>query len=198
MNGLKERNMKKYNVIYCDPPWDFKGGGIYQDNGRKDRSISDEYKLTKTIDLKELPINNLADDDCFMFMWVTDSHLKQGIDLMEGWGFRYSTIAFVWLKQYHTGNNCYNVGRWTMKSTEIVLLGLKGKPLKYKKAKNVKAFVEAERTKHSVKPNEVRKRILDLCGDIPRIELFAREKKEGFDVFGNEVKNSIDLREYYT
>jgi len=186
----------KYQIVYADPAWDFKGGGIYQDNGRKDRSISSQYKLTKTNDMAKLPIKDITDTDAFLFMWCTDSHLKQGIELMEAWGFRYSTIAFIWVKQYASGSLCSNVGRWTMKNCEIVLLGLKGTPLKYKKAKNIKQLVMAERTGHSVKPDEVRNRISQLCGDLPRIELFARIKTDGWDVFGNEVNNSIDLERY--
>ena len=183
----------KYQIIYADPAWDFKGGGIYQDSGRKDRSISSQYKLTKTNDMAKLPIKDITDKDAFLFMWCTDSHLKQGIELMEAWGFRYSTIAFIWVKQYASGSLCSNVGRWTMKNCEIVLLGLKGTPLKYKKAKNIKQLVMAERTGHSVKPDEVRNRISQLCGDLPRIELFARKKTDGWDVFGNEVEGSVEL-----
>ena len=186
----------KYQIVYADPAWDFKGGGIYQDNGRKDRSISSQYKLTKTNDMAKLPIKDITDTDAFLFMWCTDSHLKQGIELMEAWGFRYSTIAFVWVKQYASGALCSNVGRWTMKNCEIVLLGLKGTPLKYKKAKNIKQLVMAERTGHSVKTDEVRNRIIQLCGDLPRIELFARIKTDGWDVFGNEVKGSVNLEKY--
>ena len=185
--------MKKYNIIYADPAWDFKGGGIYQDSGRKDRSISSQYKLTKTNDMAKLPIKNITDKDAFLFMWCTDSHLKQGIELMEAWGFRYSTIAFIWVKQYASGSLCSNVGRWTMKNCEIVLLGLKGTPLKYKQAKNIKQLVVAERTRHSVKPNEVRNRIVQLCGDLPKVELFARQNVLGWDAWGNECENSITL-----
>ena len=183
----------KYQIVYADPAWDFKGGGIYQDSGRKDRSISSQYKLTKTNDMAKLPIKDITDTDAFLFMWCTDSHLKQGIELMEAWGFRYSTIAFIWVKQYASGSLCSNVGRWTMKNCEIVLLGLKGTPLKYKKAKNIKQLVMAERTGHSVKPDEVRNRISQLCGHLPRIELFARKKTDGWDVFGNEVEGSVEL-----
>ena len=185
--------MKKYNIIYADPAWDFKGGGIYQDSGRKDRSISSQYKLTKTNDMAKLPIQEITDNDSFLFMWCTDSHLKQGIELMEAWGFRYSTIAFIWVKQYASGSLCSNVGRWTMKNCEIVLLGTRGKPLRFKKTRNIKQLIEAERTLHSKKPDEVRNRIVELVGDLPRIELFARQKTEGWDVWGNEVESDIEL-----
>jgi len=178
---------KKYKVIYADPPWDFGGGGVYQDNGRKIRRTKDQYSLMKTTDLMQLKVREICEDDCLLFMWTTDQHIPNALVLMEAWGFKYSTVAFYWVKKYHTGSTCYNVGCWTMKSVEQVLLGIKGKPLKYKKKRNIKQLVEAERTIHSKKPDEVRRRIVELVGDIPRIELFARQKSEGWDVWGDEV-----------
>jgi site-specific DNA-methyltransferase (adenine-specific) len=185
--------MKKYQIIYADPPWDFGGGGVYQDGGRDIRKTSDEYTLTKTDKLIDLPINKIADDNALLFMWTTDQHIPDALKLMEAWGFRYCTVAFYWVKKYHTGSTCFNVGCWTMKSVEQVLLGLRGKPMHLKKTRNIKQLVEAERTVHSRKPEEVRRRIVELVGDIPRIELFARKKTEGWDVWGNEVESDITL-----
>lgn len=185
--------MKKYQIIYADPPWNFGGGGVYQDNDRDIRKTSDQYQLTKTTKLKELSVNNIASDNALLFMWTTDQHIPDALDLMNAWGFRYCTVAFYWVKKYSTGSNCYNVGCWTMKSVEQVLLGLKGKPMYLKKKRNVKQLVEAVRTTHSTKPKEVKNRIVDIVGDIPRIELFAREKSEGWDVWGNEVESDIKL-----
>lgn len=178
---------KKYNIIYADPPWCFGGGGVYQDSGRDIRRTKDQYKLTKTSELKKLPILDIAAEDCLLFMWTTDQHIPDALSLMKSWGFRYCTVAFYWVKKYHTGSNCYNVGCWTMKSVEQVLLGLYGKPMHLKKTRNVKQLVEAIRTKHSKKPIEVMDRIVELVGDVPRIELFARERVVGWDSWGSEV-----------
>ena len=134
-----------------------------------------------------LPIENIADKDCILFLWTTDSHLLEALEVMKSWNFNYKTIGFTWVKKYNTGAYCYNFGAYTLKSTEICLIGLKGKLKNLKKSNNVKGLVFAERTKHSKKPNEIRKRIVDLCGDISRIELFARQRVEGWDVWGNEV-----------
>ena len=120
-------------------------------------------------------------------MWVTDSHLDEGIEVMKAWGFNYKTIAFNWVKITNKGNFCKNVAPYTMKSSEICLLGIKGRMLKYKVANNIESLVIAERTQHSKKPQEVRRRIELLFGDLPRIELFAREKWEDWDCWGNEV-----------
>jgi site-specific DNA-methyltransferase (adenine-specific) len=106
---------------------------------------------------------------------------------MESWGFKYVTIAFVWEKKTKTGKTVANLGAWTMKNYEICLFGTKGSMLKYKQVNNIYQKVEAERTKHSKKPQEVRNRIELLFGDLPRIELFARETTPGWEVWGNEV-----------
>jgi len=193
--------MKKYQIIYADPPWKYGSKELYGDkingykNGQRKRfaNIERKYKTMKVEDICNLPVIDIIDNDCACFLWVTDSHLKQGIKVLESWGFKYKTIAFVWLKKYHTGTRVYNFAPWTLKSTEICLFGTRGTMGKYKKCNNVKQLVEAERTKHSKKPDEVRNRIEKLFGDLPRIELFAREKTKGWDVWGNEVESDIKL-----
>ncbi len=193
--------MKKYQIIYADPPWQYSSKELYGDkingykNGQRKRfaKLERKYPTMSVRDICSLNIDLFMDKDCACFLWVTDSHLKEGIKVMESWGFKYKTIAFVWLKKYNTGTRVYNVAPWTLKSTEICLLGTKGKMSKYKIADNIKQLVEAERTKHSKKPNEVRKRIEQLFSDPPRIELFAREKTKGWDVWGNEVESDINL-----
>jgi site-specific DNA-methyltransferase (adenine-specific) len=191
---------KKYNIIYADPPWRFSSKELYGDkvNGYKDGQRKrfaplDRIYLTMSIsDIKNLPVKNILADDCACFMWVTDSHLKEGIEVLESWGFKYKTIAFVWLKHYITGILCLNLAPWTLKSTEICLLGIHGLMSKYKKSDNVRQLIESQRTEHSKKPPEARKRIVELFGDIPRIELFARKEDflfepddwKGWDIWG--------------
>jgi len=178
---------RKYKIIYTDPPWNFNGGGVYQDSGRPVRKTKDQYPLMNMIDLKKLPVSQIAESNSLLFLWTTDQHIPNALELMDAWGFRFCTVAFYWIKKYHTGSTCYNIGCWTMKSVEQVLLGLKGKPMYLKQQRNVKQLVEAERTKHSKKPDEIRKRIVKLVGNVSRIELFAREKVEGWHCWGNEV-----------
>ena len=120
-------------------------------------------------------------------MWVTDSHIDEALEIYKSWGFAYKTIAFNWIKTTAKGNYYKNVAPWTMKSSEICLLGTKGAMTKYKKQNNIESLVIAERSNHSKKPKEVRNRIELLFGDLPKIELFAREKTDGWDVWGNEV-----------
>jgi site-specific DNA-methyltransferase (adenine-specific) len=137
--------------------------------------------------IKDLPVKNITNNDCALFLWTTDAHIKDAIETMESWGFKYVTIAFVWEKKTKTGKTVANLGAWTMKNYEICLFGTKGSMLKYKQVNNIYQKVEAERTKHSKKPQEVRNRIELLFGDLPRIELFARETTPGWEVWGNEV-----------
>ena len=202
----KDTKMKKYQIIYADPPWQYGSKELYGDkvygdkvNGYKDGQRKRFAKLeriypTMTIqDIKDLPIKNISDGNCACFMWVTDSHLKEGIDVLESWGFKYKTVAFVWLKKYTTGTRVYNFAPWTLKSTELCLLGIKGRMSQYKTRNDIKALVEADRTAHSKKPKEVMMRIQELFGGLEKLELFAREKTEGWDVWGKEVESDIEL-----
>jgi len=185
--------LKKYNIIYADPPWNF-SHGVYQDSGRPVRQMKDQYKTMGKKDIQELDISQIFTDDSALFLWVADSHLIDGLELIKKWGFTYRTVVFVWKKITKNGKTCANVGAWTMKNCELCLLGVRGNMLKNKKVNNIYQFIEAERTKHSKKPDEARRRIEILFGDLPRIELFAREKAEGWDVWGNEVESDIDLK----
>lgn len=181
-----------YNVVYADPPWSY-GSKKYQDGGRVFDPLTRQYPTMSIENIESLPIKKFLSENCACFMWVTDSHLKEGVRVMEKWGFQYKTIAFVWLKKYHTGNTVVNFAPWTLKSTEVCLLGIRGSMGQFKKKNNVQQLVVAERTRHSRKPDEVRKRIEDLFGDVPRIEMFAREKACGWHVWGNEIGNDIEL-----
>lgn len=132
-------------------------------------------------------IKRLSYDDSCIFMWVTDAHIQDGLDLMRAWGFKYVTIAFIWCKTNKNDNICYNLGAWTLKSCEIVLFGTKGHMLKYKKANNIKQFFYEKRREHSRKPEYTREAINKMFGNLPKIELFAREQTEGWDCYGNEI-----------
>ena len=182
-----------YNIIYADPPWQYSSKS-YQDGDRKMLDLDKtQYSTMGIKQIKELPIKDICHNDCILFMWATDSHLKEAIEVMEAWGFKYKTVGFVWVKQYESGSFCYNFAPYTLKSTELCLVGMRGKLSNLKKVNNVKQLVFAERSDHSKKPEEVRNRIVDLCKDLPKIELFAREKVESWDVWGDEVESDIIL-----
>jgi len=180
---------KKYNIIYADPPWHFSSKELQKYNGKRFTSMEKHYKTQSKDWIKQLPVLNIVKNDCALFLWTTDAHMKEAIETMESWGFKYITIAFVWEKKTVTGKTVHNLGAWTMKNYEMCLLGTRGTMLKYKKVNNIPQKVEELRGKHSKKPGKVRKNIELLFGDLPRIELFAREKTEGWDVWGNEVED---------
>ena len=179
--------MKKYQIIYADPPWSFSSKELQKYGGERFTSMDKHYPTQHKDWIKKLPVSTIADTDCALFLWTTDAHIKEAIETIEAWGFKYITIAFVWEKITKTGKTVANLGAWTMKNYEICLLGTKGAMLKHKKVNNIYQKVVAERTAHSKKPEQVRQNIELLFGDLPRIELFARKQTEGWDVFGNEV-----------
>ena len=174
----------KYQVIYCDPPWDYKGQTQHGGKGKSDTGSALAHyptmKLPELIALKPM-IDKLADDDCMLFMWTSSPHLDQAIDLIKGWGFKWATIGFVWDKQK------VNPGFYTMSQCELCLIGKKGKIPKPRGARNIRQFVSEMRGRHSAKPHEVRLRIEQMFPEQNKIELFARERVEGWDAWGNEV-----------
>jgi N6-adenosine-specific RNA methylase IME4 len=173
---------KRYQIIYADPPWS------YNDRmAGHSFSLDHEYKTQSRQWISSLPIRELAEDTCCLFLWVTSPLLDEGIKVLLDWGFRYKTVAFCWSKKTRNGKDVSNLGRWTMGNVELCILGVKGKPNSWRVDKSIKQLVRAERTRHSKKPDEVRQRIVRLLGDRSRIELFARERTPGWDVWGDEI-----------
>ena len=180
--------MKKYNIIYADPPWTFK---VWSQKG-KGRSAEKHYPTMTKKDIQNLPVADIADKNCILFLWVTAPCLIEGIELISKWGFIYKTIAFTWVKRNKKSNSWFwGLGYYTRSNAELCLLATKGKPKRINAG--VHSVVDTPIQKHSQKPDEVRKRIVQLMGDLPRIELFAREKAPGWDVWGNEVESDINL-----
>ena len=173
---------KKYNIIYADPPWS------YNDKMHGHSfSLEHEYQTMPLKWIKELNVGGLADKDCILFLWAVSPQLHEALETMKAWGFTFKTVAFCWSKRTKHGKEVANLGKWTMGNVELCLLGTKGKPNKFRIDKTVKQLVIAERTAHSKKPAEVRERIVQGFGDIPRLELFARQYADGWDCWGNEV-----------
>jgi N6-adenosine-specific RNA methylase IME4 len=143
-------------------------------------------------DIANLPIKNISADDCVLFMWVTMPKLNECFDVIKAWGFEYKTCAFTWVKKNKKSDSLFmGMGRWTRANSELCLLATKGKPKRV--AANVHSVIVSPIEQHSKKPDETRTRIVQLCGDLPRVELFARQKTDGWDAWGNEVTCDIDL-----
>ena len=174
---------KKYNIIYADPPWTYK---VWSGKGKEKKSAENHYECLNDDDIYKLDVDTLADDNCVLFLWVTYPLLQEGIRTIKEWGFTYKTCAFSWVKRNKKADSLFwGLGHWTRANNEICLLATKGKPKRVSKA--VHQVVIDKIREHSRKPDCVRDRIVELCGDLPRIELFARQKTKGWDVWGNEV-----------
>jgi N6-adenosine-specific RNA methylase IME4 len=190
---------KKYDIIYADPPWDYGGKMQFDKSGKKDVNVSwknaifisaanFKYPTLKTKEMMRIPINEVAKDDCLLFMWVTNPHLEQGIELGKAWGFEYRTVAFVWDKMVH------NPGQYTMSYCELCLVFKRGRIPAPRGARNVKQLVRVSRGDHSEKPIEVLKSIELMFPTQKKIELFARHKPRGWDVWGLDVREEFAAR----
>lgn len=175
---------KKYSVIYADPPWRFNVRS--RKTGLK-RSADSHYKTMTKAEIENLPIPNITEKNAVLFLWVTYPCLEQGLELIKKWGFTYKTCGFSWVKLNKKSKTPFvGMGYYTRANNEICLLATKGKPLK-RISRAVQQLVMTPIEEHSKKPNEVRERIIKLFGDLPRIELFARQQAEDWDCWGNEV-----------
>jgi N6-adenosine-specific RNA methylase IME4 len=134
-----------------------------------------------------MKVKDICNPDCLLFLWTSSPHLPQAIELMESWGFKYMTIAFVWDKQK------LNPGYYTMSQIEICLVGKRGKIPTPRGTRNERQFLSEMRTAHSKKPDEIRERIHKMFPTQKKLEMFARQPSPNFDVFGNQVENSINL-----
>ena len=171
---------KKYDVIYADPPWS------YQDK-KCGGNAADHYSTMSLEDICNLPVKDIAADNCVLFLWATYPMLKEALKVIEAWGFTYKTIGFQWVKQNRSGNGYFfGLGRWTRGNTEPCLIAIKGKPRSANHSVSQLTF--APLRAHSQKPDITRDKIRELVGEGHScIELFARNTTPGWDVWGNEV-----------
>ena len=167
--------MKKYDIIYTDPPWNYKGN--------KSTSGSCATNFYPTMSVKEMTrdIEVPAADNCLMFMWTSSPHLDQAIELGRSWGFSYSTVGFVWNKEKP------NVGYYTMSQVELCLIFKRGKIPTPRGSRSVRQYLSEPRREHSRKPAEIRRRIEEMFPTQTKLEMFARTSIPGWDVMGNET-----------
>ncbi len=181
----------KYAIIYADPPWHYNGkmqfdrSGVSKENPGWERDIfissaCFKYPTLPTRELKKLPVERIARDDSLLFMWSTNPHLEQAISLGKTWGFEYKTVAFVWNKMNH------NPGQYTLSYCELCLLFKRGRIPQPRGARNIKQLIEIPRGAHSRKPAEIAERITKMFPTQSKIELFARNRRRGWDAWGLE------------
>jgi len=174
------RKTKKYQIIYADPPWK------YDFSPSKKASIEQYYNTLSVDDISKLPISQLTDINCVLYLWATSPKILEALKVMEVWGFKYKTHA-IWDK------DVVGMGYWFIGQHELLLIGTKGKMSPPKAKFRVSSIYTEKKKKHGVKPSYFRELISRSFQNENKIELFAREKTEGWDVWGNEVESDIEL-----
>ncbi len=176
----------KFPTILADPPWAFK---VWSKKG-EGRSAVKHYPVMSLERIKKIPIQKFSAEDCALFLWISSPMLKQGLLVMKSWQFTFKTVAFVWVKTNQSLGFFMGDGYWTRANAELCLLGTKGHP----KGKNadVSQIIMSVRRKHSQKPDAIYPSIERLVSG-PYLEMFARRKHKGWNVWGNEVKSDIEL-----
>lgn len=175
-----------YNIVYADPAWTYKDKA-----SAGKRGACHKYDTLTVEEIGLLNVPAIVDTNAALFLWATPPLLPYAERVMEAWDFTYKTIAFTWIKTTKHGKLHFGMGNWTRANPEHVLLGLRGK-MKRQSA-SVHSVVMAPLAAHSVKPPIIRDKIVELLGDLPRCELFAREATPGWDVWGNEVDSAFEL-----
>lgn len=188
--------MKKYQIIYADCPWRWRNWA----DDTATRWVGNKYSVMDLEAICKLPVQRICAEDCVLFLWSTPPTQPDAYKVIEAWDFEYKTKAFCWIKQNKKSDSLFwGMGYWTRSNSEDCLLATKGHPKRV--SAKVHQVIISKIGEHSKKPSEIRNRIVELMGDLPRIELFARKEEflfeddswKGWDVWGNEVENDIIL-----
>ena len=178
---------KKYQVIYADPPWEMGKFGLGKDmrnpNGYKvGKSIPCPYPTMTIDEIKNLPIKEITDETCHLWIWTTNRTLHETFHVIEKWGFKYLNIL--------TYNKPTGLGAWFVNTTQHLIFAYKGK-LKMGKGRYTNTSQYYTPKKHSAKPIATYTLIESVSPYTERIELFARERRHGWDAWGNELPSTI-------
>ena len=186
---------RRFDIIYADPPWHYNGKMQFDKTGKSIEQIdlskkifissaAFKYPTLKLDDLKAIPVCRIAKDDCLLFLWTTNPHLAQAVDLGHSWGFEYKTVAFVWDKMNH------NPGQYTLSNCELCLLFKRGRIPKPRGARNIQQLIRTPRSDHSSKPIQVARAIETMFPTQKRIELFARRPLKGWTAWGLDFSDA--------
>lgn len=178
-----------YSLIYADPPWS------YTDKCHSGkRGAGYKYPVMNLADIKALPVAQIAAPDCLLAMWWVPPMPAEALAVVEAWGFTLKTMqGFTWHKLSKTGKaDHFGMGNWTRANAECCLFAVRGKPKRVCAA--VRSLIVAPVGQHSAKPDEARQRLVQLLGDVPRVELFARSQSPGWDCLGDGI-NGVDIRD---
>lgn len=178
-----------FGCVVADPAWTFATRSRKGLDGRPQH-----YARMTLAQIKALPVASVAAPDCHLFLWTTGPHMRQAFDVMDAWGFKFSTMAFTWVKLnpreaaalFMTDASFFmGQGYTTRKNSEWVLLGRRGKPQRH--ARNVRELIIAQRREHSRKPDQFFERVERYVGDVPKLELFSRTDRPGWEAWGDQA-----------
>lgn len=182
--------MKEYSTILADPPWQFQNrtGKMAPEHKRLLR-----YPTMKLQEIKDLPVAAIVKDTAHLYLWVPNALIANGLQVMEHWGFTYKT-NLIWYKVRKDGGpDRRGVGFYFRNVTEILLFGVRGKNARtLQPGRSQENIIISRKREHSRKPDE-QYEVIEACSLGPYLELFARNKREGWDVWGNEVESDIDI-----
>ena len=190
----------KYGAILCDPPWSFKTWSVFKplSSGGTTRAVERYYKTMDAKDLAGLPVRDIAEENCSLFLWICWPSLVEAMALIDAWGFTYKTCAFSWMKarasqidMFREDNDVQvGLGYWTRANSEVCLLATRGKPKRLNA--DVRQGIIEPRREHSRKPDCVYERIERLV-EGPYLELFARTQRPGWTAWGNETDKFVSV-----
>jgi N6-adenosine-specific RNA methylase IME4 len=177
----------KYDVILADPPWTF---SVWNAE-KSDRHASHKYALMDVKDICELPVIGIAEENCALFIWATWPNIQDAFAVITKWGFKYRTLAWIWIKTTKNNGLATGMGYYTRANSEPCLLAVKGRMSVA--AHDVLAVISSPRREHSQKPDEQYAKIERLYPNKNYLELFARQKRPGWNSWGNEIESDIEL-----
>jgi N6-adenosine-specific RNA methylase IME4 len=169
-----------YGLIMADPPWSF---ALRSAKGQA-KSPQAHYRCMSADWIKALPVSHLAAPDCLLFLWATNPLLPLAFEVMGAWGFTFKTAGH-WSKKTKHGKQAFGTGYILRCAGEPFIIGTIGNP---KVSRRVRSVIEGPLREHSRKPDEAFAAAEELCGDVPRLELFSRQPREGWDTFGDEAE----------
>jgi N6-adenosine-specific RNA methylase IME4 len=183
-----------FKAILADPPWHYE---VWAEGSA--RNASAKYDTMDCEDIAAMPVHELAAEHCVLFLWITWPRLKESLQTIAAWGFEYKTCGFAWIKAHANQVEMFRddldgdigLGYWTRANSEVCLLATKGKPRRIDAS--VRQAIVAPRREHSRKPDGVHERIERLV-DGPYLELFARQERDGWTMWGNEVDRFKPIR----
>lgn len=176
----------KFSTVYCDPPWKFQNrtGKVAPEHKRLYR-----YETLDTDDICRFPVGDFLNTPSHLYLWVPNALLGDGLRVLESWGFTYKT-NLVWHKiRKDGGSDGRGVGFYFRNVTELLLFGIKGKMRTLQPGRRQVNLLATRKREHSRKPDEMRG-IIESCSPGPYLELFGREKINGWTVWGDEIVNA--------